>query len=89
MCDIYYVYILKCSDETFYTGISSNVMKRLQSHNKGKGAKYTRGRLPCSLVYLEQCESKSAALKREWFIKHKLNRKEKENLVLEYMKKGD
>lgn len=64
-----YIYILKCSDETLYTGWTTNVEKRLKCHNSGKGAKYTRCRLPVELVYFEECEDKSTALKREYEIK--------------------
>lgn len=76
----YYVYILKCFDDTFYTGITNNIEKRIKIHNSGKGAKYTRSRLPVVLVYFEILEDKSSALKREIQIK-KLTRKEKEFLI--------
>lgn len=76
----YYVYILKCFDDTFYTGITNNIEKRIKIHNRGKGAKYTRSRLPVVLVYFEILEDKSSALKREIQIK-KLTRKEKELLI--------
>jgi putative endonuclease len=76
----WFFYILRCSDGTFYSGISDNIVKRVASHNLAKGAKYTRGRLPVELVYQEECENKSAALKREFAVK-KLTRKQKEFLV--------
>jgi putative endonuclease len=63
------VYILRCGDGTLYTGITDDVSARLQAHQSGKGAKYTRGRGPLELVYTESCESHSAAAKREWQIK--------------------
>ena len=74
------VYIVQCADETFYTGITNNVPSRVDTHNAGKGAKYTKNRLPVILVYLESVEDKSNALKREMEIK-KLNRSQKINLI--------
>ena len=76
----WYLYILRCKDNTLYTGITTDVEKRLEAHRSGKGAKYTRGRAPLELVYQESCESHSEALKREAEIK-RLTRKEKELLV--------
>ena len=76
----YHIYILRCSDNTYYTGFATDVEKRLAEHNSGKGAKYTRGRTPCALVYTESFEDKSSAMKREWEIKHRLSREEKERL---------
>lgn len=70
------VYILRCGDDTLYTGITDNLEKRIRMHNAGTGAKYTRGRGPVSLYYFEICENKSAALRREYAIKQ-LPRKEK------------
>lgn len=72
----WYVYILRCADDTLYTGMTDDVPRRLEAHNCGKGAKYTRGRSPLTLVYSEECQSYSAALKREYAIKQ-LNRKQK------------
>ena len=72
----YWVYILQCADNTLYTGISNDVEKRVAVHNEGAGAKYTRGRRPVKLIYSEECENKSAALRREIKIK-KLTQKEK------------
>lgn len=72
----WYVYILQCSDNTLYTGMTDNTQKRVATHNSGKGAKYTRGRLPVTLVHCEELETRSLALKREAEIK-KLSRKEK------------
>ncbi len=63
------VYILRCGDGSLYTGIARDVQARLKCHERGKGAKYTRGRGPLSLVYTEQCSNKSAALRRELAIK--------------------
>lgn len=65
----YWVYILECSDGTFYTGITNNLDKRLFAHNSGKGAKYTRGRTPVLLRYIDEVIDKSEALKRELEIK--------------------
>lgn len=75
-----YVYILKCADETLYTGWTNNLEKRINTHNKGKGAKYTRARLPVELVYSEVFECKIDAQKREYAIK-KLKRSEKLKLI--------
>lgn len=74
------VYILCCSDGSYYTGYTNDVEKRLETHNAGKGAKYTRSRRPCDLVYTEQFASKSDAMKRECQIK-KLNRTRKQALI--------
>ena len=74
------VYIVKCSDKTFYTGITNNIKLRLETHNLGKGAKYTKSRLPVILVYIERVDDKSNALRREIEIK-KLNRSQKINLI--------
>ena len=76
----WYLYILRCKDNTLYTGITTDVEKRLVAHRSGKGAKYTRGRAPLELVYQESCGSHSNALKREAEIK-KLPRTAKELLV--------
>lgn len=73
---MYYVYILKCKDKTLYTGSTNDIEKRLEVHNTGKGAKYTRGRLPVKLLYNESFATKGEALKREMAIK-RLTRKEK------------
>lgn len=76
----YYVYILKCADDSLYTGITTDLEKRLKAHNKKQGAKYTRGRTPVTLLYYEEGHDKSSALKREIQIK-KLSRKQKEKLI--------
>lgn len=75
-----YTYILECNDHTLYTGWTNNIKKRLQDHNSGKGAKYTRPRLPVYLVYYETFKTKEEAMKREYEIKH-LSRKEKLQLI--------
>ncbi|MET3616494.1 putative endonuclease [Peptoniphilus olsenii] len=64
-----YVYILKCSDGTLYTGYTNNLKRRLIAHNNGNGAKYTCGRLPVKYVFTQKCSDKSDALKKEIFIK--------------------
>ena len=76
----WFVYILQCADGTFYTGMTDDIVRREAAHNSGKGAKYTRGRTPVQVVYSEECESYSAALKREYAIK-KLRRQEKMELL--------
>ena len=78
----WYVYILRCGDGTLYTGSTDNVEKRFAAHTAGKGAKYTRGRGPLTLVHTEELPDKSAALKREAAIK-KLTRQEKLKLLKE------
>ena len=76
----WYLYILRCGDGTLYTGITTDVEKRLEAHREGKGAKYTRGRGPLELVYRECCGDHSNALKREIAVK-KLTRSQKERLL--------
>ncbi|MBF8983545.1 GIY-YIG nuclease family protein [Lutibacter sp. B2] len=74
------VYIVRCSDHTYYTGWTNALEKRLKVHNMGKGAKYTRGRIPIELIYHEQFETKNEAMKREAEIK-KMTRVQKEKLM--------
>lgn len=76
----WYVYILRCGDDTLYTGVTDDVEKRLAAHRAGKGAKYTRGRGPLELVYMEEQTDKSAALRREYEIKQMTRRKKLELL---------
>ena len=73
---IWKLYLLRCGDGTLYCGITDNLDRRLAAHRSGKGAKYTRGRLPLELLYQEDCPSRSEALKREIAVK-KLPRTEK------------
>ena len=80
---MFYVYILKCGDGSLYCGYTNDVEKRLEKHKSGKGAKYTRSRLPLEIVYIEEFDNKSDALKRECEIK-KLSRIQKEELVRNY-----
>ena len=79
---MWYVYLLRCSDDSLYCGITNNLLNRLNTHNRGKGSKYTRSRLPVRVVWHEEANSKSLALKREAFIK-KLSKKSKELIVKE------
>ena len=80
MAKTWKLYILRCGDGSLYTGITTDVPKRLEAHRSGKGAKYTRGRGPLELVYREECGDHSSALKRELEIKA-LTREEKEKLI--------
>ncbi|WP_297630817.1 GIY-YIG nuclease family protein [uncultured Clostridium sp.] len=75
-----YVYIVKCKDNTLYTGWTNNLEQRIKAHNEGKGAKYTKGRGPLELVYFEEFEEKVKAMKREYEIK-KMNRNSKDKLI--------
>ena len=74
------VYILRCGDGTFYTGITNDLDKRIESHSNGQGSKYTRSRLPVELIYQEQVENRSEATKRELEIKG-LSRKDKMKMI--------
>ncbi len=79
----WYVYIVRCRDGSFYTGIATDVERRIDEHNSGNnGAKYTRSRRPVTLIHKEACADRSAALKREIAIK-KMKRREKTALVSE------
>lgn len=79
----WYVYILLCGDQTLYCGVTDDVQRRLETHRSGKGAKYTRGRGPLEVVYTEECDNHSNALKREAAIK-KLPRPQKLKLIETY-----
>lgn len=83
MGNTWYLYILRCKDGSLYTGITTDVEKRLEAHRSGKGAKYTRGRGPLELVYREQCGTHSDALKRELAVKA-LTREQKQALIASY-----
>ena len=78
----WFVYILRCADDTFYTGVTTDISRRLDQHNGiiKNGAKYTRNRQPVTLVYQETSNSRSDACKREYAIKA-LSRSEKERLI--------
>lgn len=75
-----YTYIVKCNDGTFYTGWTNDLTRRMEAHNQGRGAKYTKVRRPVTLIYYEAFETKEEAMKREYAIK-RLSRKEKEELI--------
>ena len=76
----HYVYVLRCADNTLYTGYTTDPDRRVAEHNAGDGAKYTRGRTPVELVHLEVYESRSTAQSREYEIKS-LSREQKESLI--------
>lgn len=77
----WFVYILQCSDKTLYTGVTTNIERRIEEHNTGsKGAKYTAARRPVKLVYSEQLDSRSEAQQREHQIKS-LTRQQKKQLI--------
>lgn len=82
-----YCYIIRCSDDTLYTGWTNNIQKRFAAHSKGKGAKYTRGRGPLKLEMVEEFASKEAAMKREYEIK-RFNRKQKEEIIRQWQLKN-
>lgn len=75
-----YTYMVRCRDDSLYTGWTNHLEKRLEDHNSGRGAKYTKSRRPVELVYYEQFETKEEAMRREWEIKQ-LTRKQKEKLL--------
>lgn len=77
---MHYVYVLECSDGSYYTGYTTDVDRRVAEHDAGDGAKYTRGRTPVELVHVEEFESRSAAMQREYEIKQH-SRREKDRLV--------
>ena len=76
----WFVYILECGDMTFYTGISNDLARRIEKHEHGLGAKYTKGRGPFKLVYSEECEDRASASRREREVKA-LSRLEKVALI--------
>ncbi len=76
----HFVYILRCADGTLYTGYTTDLERRLEEHNAGEGAKYTRGRTPVELVYTESYSTQSAAMSREYEIKQ-FSREDKQALV--------
>ncbi len=78
-----YTYMVRCKDGSLYTGWTNNLEKRLQAHNEGSGAKYTKTRRPVELVYYEEYESKTQAMKREYEIKQ-LPKKKKEELLTHF-----
>ncbi|TDX51302.1 GIY-YIG nuclease family protein [Orenia marismortui] len=76
----HYVYILKCNDNTLYTGYTTDIKRRVKEHNNGSGAKYTRGRTPVELYYSEEHKDKSQAMQREYQIKQ-MSRQQKLKLI--------
>ena len=82
----HYAYMLLCADNTIYSGYAVNPEKRVIVHNSGKGAKYTRARRPVKLVFYEEFNTKTDALRREIELK-KLKRSEKEKLINEFLRK--
>ena len=78
--DTWFVYLLRCTDDSLYTGITKDVSRRCQQHNAGTASRYTRGRLPVNVVYQESQATQSLALKREAAIKA-MSRQEKESLI--------
>jgi putative endonuclease len=77
---VHHVYVLECSDGSYYTGYTTDVERRVAEHDAGDGAKYTRGRTPVELVHTESFDTRSAAMSREYEIKQ-LTRAEKEALL--------
>ncbi|KGX85463.1 GIY-YIG nuclease family protein [Pontibacillus litoralis] len=82
------VYILQCKDHTFYTGYTSNLQRRLKMHEEGKGAKYTKGRGPFSVLYCASFETKEAAMREEYRIKQ-LSRSKKQKLITSYIERHE
>ena len=76
----YFIYLVECSDRSYYCGYTNDLNKRIETHNKGNGGKYTKRRLPVELIYSEEFETRSEAMKRECAIK-KFSRRQKEELV--------
>ena len=77
---IWHVYLLECSDQTYYCGITNDISARIAKHNAGKGSKYCKARLPVKLLISKECSSKSEALKLEYKIKQ-LPKQEKQNAL--------
>ena len=82
-----YIYVVECADRSFYTGYTTDIVRRIKLHNAKKGAKYTRARGPVTLVYFEEYETKSEATKAESSFK-KLTRMQKEQYIFENISKG-
>ncbi|MBE5956933.1 MAG: GIY-YIG nuclease family protein [Lachnospiraceae bacterium] len=80
---MHYTYMVKCGDGTLYTGYTTDVLRRTKEHNRGKGARYTRSRLPVELVYYELHDTKTDAMRREYDLKQ-LTRVEKLKLIEEF-----
>ena len=84
---MHYTYMVECGDGSLYTGYTTDVNRRTKEHNTGKGAKYTRSRLPVKLVYYETYETKTLAMRREYELKQ-LTREEKFKLVEEFQRES-
>lgn len=84
---IAFMYVLECSDKTLYTGYTTDVNKRLETHNSGKGAKYTKARLPVKLLYVEAFNSKQEAMSAEALFKKRKSRAQKLAYISEQQKK--
>ena len=82
-----YVYLLRCCDDTLYCGWTTDLTTRIDAHNSGKGAKYTRSRRPVELVYYEEYDTKHEAMSREWHIK-RMTREEKTELIAQQRKQS-
>lgn len=80
--------MLRCGDNSLYTGWTNDLDKRIKAHQSGKGGKYTRSRLPVALVYYEAFPTKEEAMSREYAIKH-MTRRQKESLIAEYSNQSD
>ena len=76
----HYAYSVECADGTYYCGYTNDLEKRIETHNRGKGAKYTKPRLPVVLVYFEEFETKEEAMSREWHLKQ-LSHAQKQALI--------
>lgn len=83
---MHYTYMVECKDQSLYTGYTTDLDRRVKAHNSGKGAKYTKSRLPVRLVYYEIYEKKTEAMKREYAIKQ-LQRKDKLELIRHFQRK--
>ena len=84
---VWWVYLLRCNDNSLYAGVTTDIHRRVDEHNNSKlGAKYTRAKRPVSLAYLEEADDKSSACKREYQIRH-LTKVKKEQLVSKYNQK--
>ena len=83
----HYAYILECADHTYYCGYTNNLENRIKTHNQGKGAKYTKPRLPVVLVYYEVFKTKEEAMSREWHLKQ-LSHEEKRLLAAKNIKQA-
>ncbi len=82
---MHFVYLVRCADGSLYGGYTTDLQRRVAVHNSGRGAKYTRSRLPVELVYWETYDTKEQAMSREWHLK-RLSHTEKQNLVEKFQK---